>query len=93
MLVERIFQYNKKKDALLREARNISFAQIIFEIEAGNVLDVIRHHNKAKYPSQFLYIVHIDGYAWVVPCEIRGEVVMLKTAFPDRKMTKLYLRH
>ena len=76
---------------MLKRDRNISFEQIIVAIEQDNLLDILEHPNKEKYPNQLLLLVEIDRYVYVVPCVLENDVCFLKTIFPSRKYTSKYL--
>lgn len=69
----------------------MSFERVIQRIEAGQVLDVVEHPNPEKYRHQKVFIVEIDGYAWLVPFVESGDEVFLKTIIPSRKATRRYL--
>nr|WP_255806273.1 toxin [Treponema putidum] len=60
-------------------------------IEQDNLLDILEHPNKEKYPNQLLLLVEIDRYVYVVPCVLENDVCFLKTIFPSRKYTSEYL--
>ena len=47
--------------------------------------------DQEQYPDQRLFIVNVDGYAYIVPFVEDEDVIFLKTIIPSRKMTKLYL--
>jgi len=85
------FAYNKKKDLLLKEERGISFDEIIFYVQEGYVVDVLVNPNQEKYPQQYIYVIDIEGYLWLVPFIEDNEKIFLKTAFPSRKHTTKYL--
>ena len=70
----------------------MSFEQVVFNIENGNLLDVIQHPNQAKYKGQRVYVIEIDNYVYMVPYVEEQDVIFLKTVFPSRKYTKVYLR-
>ncbi len=75
---------------LIRE-RGISFEEIVFHIGKGDVLDLLEHPNPERYPKQRVYVVDVEGYAYVVPF-VEDEVeVFLKTIIPSRKATRDYL--
>ena len=80
-----IFDWNNEKNIMLKRDRNISFERIIVAIEQDNLLDILEHPNKEKYPNQLLLLVEIDGYVYVVPCVLENDVCFLKTIFPSRK--------
>lgn len=72
--------------------RGISFEKVVIHIEKGNILDIVEHPNKKKYPKQKMYILNIENYAYIVPFEDRSGRRELKTVFPSRVATKKYLR-
>ena len=86
-------EYNAHKNELLKAIRNVSFEEVLTNISAGKLLADKIHHNKDRN-NQRLYIVDIDGYAYVVPYVLNQEKgeIFLKTIYPSRKFTNLYLR-
>ena len=85
------FSWNHEKNAALIQERGISFEEIVFHIEAGDLLDVLEHPNRDRYSNQRLFVVDVEGYAYLVPfIEDEGEV-FLKTIIPSRKATREYL--
>jgi len=86
------FEWNPKKDEFLKKKRGISFKEISKLITSENLIAVRKHPNPQKYPNQKIFIVNISGYAWVIPFERRGNKLRLITAYPSRKLTKIYLR-
>lgn len=84
------FDWDVEKNKLLQVERKISFERIVVEIQAGAVLDILKHPNKEKYPNQILIIINIDDYAWVVPAVEGKNLFFLKTAFPSRKYTNIF---
>ena len=85
-----IFDWNNEKNMMLKRDRNISFERIIVAIEQDNLLGILEHPNKEKYPNQLLLLVEIDRYVYVVPCVLENDVCFLKTIFPSRKYTSKY---
>ncbi|MDX1959507.1 MAG: toxin [Leptospiraceae bacterium] len=85
------FDWDNSKNDILKSERNISFERIVVEIEAGAILEILKHHNQTKYPNQMLIILEIDGYAWVVPTIEKKDSYFLKIAYPSRKYTNIYL--
>ena len=85
------FNWNEEKNRILKRARNISFEEIVLAVDDGKLLDILQHQNKEKYPDQYLLIVEIRNFAYVVPFVEDGESYFLKTIFPSRKATKHYL--
>jgi len=86
-----IFDWNEEKNNQLKKERSISFETVVLKIEEGCILDVLEHTNKEKYKNQILIIINIDEYAYVVPAVKEKEYWFLKTIFPSRKYTDLYL--
>lgn len=85
------FAWNAEKDEWLIRVRGISFERVVCVIEDGEILDVIEHHDPARYPGQKILILNIDGYAWLVPFVVSGTGYFLKTIIPSRKATRKYL--
>jgi uncharacterized DUF497 family protein len=85
------FDWDKKKNQILRKTRGISFEEIILSISNGNLLDVLEHPNKDKYPNQKMFIVEVKDYAHIVPFVEDEEKYFLKTIYPSREATKKYL--
>jgi len=85
------FVWNEDKNRQLKSERGISFEMIVSQIEAGRILDIVRNPNRTKYGDQMIFIVELDGYAFLVPFgEDEYEVFMI-TVIPSRKATKRYL--
>ena len=61
-------------------------------IEAGGLLDIIRHPNSGKYPNQLVFVVALEGYANLVPFVEEPDYYFLKTVIPSRKATRDYLQ-
>ncbi|MFQ6066797.1 MAG: toxin [bacterium] len=87
-----IFNWDNKKNEQLKRERGVSFEQIVFLIENDFVLDILEHPNIKIYKNQRVYIINVDNYAYAVPFEDKGEERFLKTIFPSRKYTQMYLR-
>ena len=85
------FDWNDRKNELLKTERNVSFEEVILALEEGRLLAILEHPNQKKYPFQQIYIVEIEHYAWIVPFVETDETLFLKTIIPSRKMTKIYL--
>ena len=88
----KFFSWNYEKNQLLKDGRNISFEEVIFNIERGNILDIIEHPNQKKYKGQRIFIVNINDYAYLVPFVETENEIFLKTIIPSRKATANYLR-
>ena len=85
------FDWSERKNKWLKKERGVSFEQVLFSIETGKPLDIIRHPNPAKYRDQRVFVVEIEGYVYMVPYVEYDEVIFLKTIFPGRKYTRIYL--
>lgn len=86
------FRWNHYKNEALKIERSISFEEIVLAIEADGLLDELRHPNTDKYPNQFVLVVALDDYAYLVPCVEEEEYYFLKTIIPSRKATGDYLQ-
>ena len=86
------FDWDDGKNELLRKTRGISFEDVVFHIGNGDVLDIMEHPNKDRYPNQHIIVINVDGYAYLVPCVHRPDAIFLKTIIPSRKATKEYLK-
>jgi len=49
------------------------------------------HPNQERYPGQRIFVIEIDGYAYLVPFVETEKEVFLKTVIPSRKATRKYL--
>jgi uncharacterized DUF497 family protein len=85
------FSWNDEKNAALIQERGISFEEIVFHIEAGDLLDLLEHPNRVRYPNQRLFVVEVEGYAYLIPFVEDEYEVFLKTIIPSRKATRDYL--
>ena len=85
------FNWNYLKNQQLIENRQVSFEDILFYIQKGRLLDDIEHPNKTKYSNQRVFVVEVDGYAYLVPYVESDNEIFLKTVIPSRKATKQYL--
>jgi len=83
--------WNNDKNEKLKRERNISFEDILYYIEHGQLLAVISHPNQEKYVGQKIYVIEIDNYAYLVPFVETENEIFLKTIIPSRKATKKYL--
>ncbi len=86
------FSWNAEKNESLRRERGVSFEETVFHIERGDLLDILEHPNQERYPGQKIFVVNINGYAFLVPFVESETEVFLKTVIPSRKATDTYLR-
>ena len=86
------FRYNFDKNAQLLADRGIGFEEIIEAINNGNLLTSKKHHNQEKYPKQNIMYVRCLELIYFVPYVIEpNDIIFLKTVYPSRKATKLFL--
>lgn len=85
------FDWNDEKNELLERSRCIWFEDILVHIQNGDVLDVIRHPNRERYPNQNIIVLNVEGYVWLVPYVKARGTRFLKTIIPSRKATQEYL--
>ncbi len=88
--MKKISWSSEKNEKLIAE-RGISFDDVVYHLEQGNVLDDIDHPNQEKYPNQSILVLEINNYAYIVPYVENDTEVFLKTIIPSRKLTKQYL--
>ena len=79
------FRWDPLKNEALRRTRGVSFEEIL-----RSALVVVRNHPTRT--NQKLLYFELNGYIWVVPCVKRGDELFLKTMFPSRKHTKLWIQ-
>ncbi|MCK5133964.1 MAG: toxin [Candidatus Sabulitectum sp.] len=79
--------WNSEKSKILKIKRGISFEEIAYLIESGQIIGVEENPGR---PDQKMYVLEIENYAVLVPFVESEEEIFLKTAFPSRKYTKLY---
>jgi uncharacterized DUF497 family protein len=85
------FNWNNYKNKILKEERKICFEDIVHYINNGNLLTTLKHPNSDKYNKQKIFIVKINKYAYAIPFIETKDEIFLKTIFPSRKYTKLFL--
>jgi len=88
------YKFDQQKNSLLLKQRNIGFEKIIETLTDLDVVLMVEHSNKEKYPNQKLIYTQIDQEIFVVPCvvEENGDI-FLKTIFPSRKARQLLLKN
>ena len=67
--------------------RGLNFEMILEAIDNSGLLDVLPD---AAHLGQVVLAVRVAGYVHAVPCEFRGEDLRMITAFPSRKLQKIY---
>ena len=79
--------WSHEKNEILKARRGISFEEIAFLIQSGQILGIEENPGRS---NQKIYILEIENYAFIVPFVERDNELFLKTAFPSRKYTKRY---
>ena len=84
-----MFRWDEAKSEWLRNNRGISLKEIADRLAEDGYLGTERHSTRV---NQRLFAIRLDGYVWAVPyvVEADGETVFLKTAYPSRKLNRLY---
>lgn len=85
------FDWNPVKNEWLKKERGISFEQIIFHLQQGDIWKIADHPDQVKYPGQQIYFVLVNDYVFLVPFLKTEDEIFLKTIIPSRKATKEYL--
>ena len=85
------FSWSPEKNRFLQDTRGISFEEIVFHVEKGDVLDILKHPDQEKYLGQRIIVVNVEGYAYLVPYVEDDQEIFLKTIIPSRKATRDYL--
>ena len=86
------FELKPEKNAWLREHRRISFEEIVVHLGRGDVWKTSPHPNPEKYPHQSIAFVVVDEYIFLVPFDVAGDVIHLRTIIPSRKATRQYMQ-
>jgi uncharacterized DUF497 family protein len=86
----KVITWDPEKNERLKSERGVSFEDVLFHIETGDVLEIFDHPNQERYPGQKIYAVTIEEYVYLVPFVESEDEVFLKTIVPSRKATKQY---
>lgn len=87
----KIFNWNAEKNQELKNSRGVSFIDVVFYLQQGEILDDLEHPNPEKYSNQRIFVLEIDEYVYLVPYVEDKNEIFLKTIIPSRKATKQYL--
>jgi uncharacterized DUF497 family protein len=80
--------WNEAKNTWLQSQRGISFEDVVNAINTGGLIAEMKHPNEIRYSNQYVMIVKLKGYVYVIPYVEDGEKRFLKTAYPSRKVKK-----
>ena len=86
------FRWSEANNTRLKYERGVSFEEIVVAVAAGQLLDVLEHRNRDRYPRQKVLVVALRGCAYLVPCVDEPDGYFLKTIIPSRKATRDYLK-
>jgi hypothetical protein len=87
----KIIKWNEEKNLLLQNDRNISFEIVAEKLKNGDIIDDIINPNNQKYSNQRIFVIEINAYIYFVPYIENENEIFLKSIYPSRKFTKIYL--
>ena len=88
----KIFVWDRTKNEILKKERGICFEDVVACFSEGKVLAIFEHPDQEKYKDQKIAVVEINNYAYAVPYLEEKDKIILKTVYPSRKYTKVFLR-
>ena len=86
-------RWDPEKAKRLRDDKTrggLSFEECVIAIEGNGVLDIVENPS-TNHPSQHVYVLNLEGYAYGVPFVESEDEIFLKTMFPSRVYTTIYL--
>ena len=83
------FDWDEEKSKLLKQSRGVSFEEVIFHIQNGDLLARLDHPSQ-KYAHQQIFVVRMGDYVYAVPFVEDKDKYFLKTIIPSRKFTRDY---
>lgn len=83
--------WNTDKNEQLKKERGVSFYDVQLAIEEGRALTMLAHPNREQYAHQYILVIEIARYIYLVPFVEDEERLFLKTIIPSRKATKDYM--
>ena len=89
--MKKLINWNEEKNIILKNERNIGFEIVAEKIRDGEIIDDIFHPNSDKYSNQRIFVIDIENYIYLVPYIENENEIFLKTIYPCRKFTKIYL--
>jgi hypothetical protein len=84
--------WNPAKDDELLARYGVGFKEVAAALRDRRLLANAPHFNVQKYPHQKMLVIEIDNYAWVVPYVQDSGIAFLKTMYPSRQYTAIYLQ-
>jgi len=92
--MKKLIKWNLEKGARIRENKDrggIGFEECVVAIEEDRILDIIQNPS-SNHSDQKTYVLEIEGYAYSVPFIESDDEIFLKTLYPSRKLTAIYLK-
>lgn len=81
--------WDDEKNQKLQIERNVSFEEISEIILRKDYLDILENTSRT---NQQIFVVKLNNYIYSVPFIIDGQSnIILKTAYPSRKLHKKYM--
>ncbi len=81
--------WDDEKNQKLQKERRISFEEIAEVILRKEYLDILENTSR---PDQQIFVVKLNDYIYSVPFIIDSQSnIILKTAYPSRKLQKKYM--
>ena len=92
-MIDKPIRWSTEKAELLAahsDRGGVSFEDCLAKIHNREIIDIIENRSR---PGQRAFVLEIDGYCYRVPFVETDDEIFLKTIYPDRKLTRKYLRH
>ena len=87
---EIVYEWNEDKNIILSRERDISFEDVIFALKNDKLLDIIL---SPTHEEQKCFVVEMKSYTYIIPyVKVNDTQYFLKTIYPSRKYTKIYLK-
>lgn len=84
-----MIDYSDEKDAIIRKTRGVWFEDVIDALEDGRLLRVEKNQIRSHQNN---LVVLIQDYVYICPYVETDDGIFLKTIYPSRKATKIYLQ-
>ena len=87
-----MIKFSQEKNQLLKAIRGIGFDEMVMRLKNSDLLANKENLSRSRH-NQRIFVIKIDKYVYVVPYVInpQKQEILLKTVYPSRKFTKLYL--
>lgn len=88
--MEKNFSWDPIWSQQLLKERGVSFEDVVFCVQKGGLRDLLRFRNPDRDPLQFVLVVEIDGYVYLVPYIETDDAFHLQTITPSKQATQRY---